>query len=76
MKTAPSTEPGLAGGSGSRPTVVGQEPNPPASKGTHFAWLLAGASIAVIVVIYFFAFRAAHEAQIKDVPLAPRGAKP
>ena len=38
--------------------------------------MLAVASIGVIVFIYFFAFRAAHTAQIKDVPLAKREAKP
>jgi hypothetical protein len=39
-------------------------------------WLCVLASVMAIVVAYFFAFRAAHEVQIKDVPLAPKGGRP
>jgi len=76
MKTATSTEPEFAGGSGSRPTVAGREPGLPAAKASRFVWVLAAASIAVIVFIYFFAFRAVHEVQIRDVPLMTKGGRP
>ncbi len=39
-------------------------------------WLCALASILAIVVAYYFAFSAAHTAQIKDVPLAKPGGRP
>jgi hypothetical protein len=38
--------------------------------------VLAAASIAVIVGLYFFVFRAAHEAQIREVPLVTKGGRP
>ena len=34
------------------------------------------ASVLAIVVAYYFAFGAAHAAQIKDVPLATKGGRP
>jgi|GEM_PF-5024843 len=39
-------------------------------------WLLVSVVFAALVTAYFFAFRAAHEAQIKDVPLAGKGGRP
>ncbi|HEY8994192.1 MAG TPA: hypothetical protein VIM71_06005 [Lacunisphaera sp.] len=39
-------------------------------------WLLVGVVFSALLTAYFFAFRAAHEAQIRDVPLATKGAKP
>lgn len=39
-------------------------------------WLLVGLVFAGLLTAYFFAFRAAREAQIKDVPLATGGTKP
>jgi hypothetical protein len=39
-------------------------------------WVLAAASVGVIVVLYFFVFRAAHEVQIREVPLVTKGGRP
>jgi hypothetical protein len=39
-------------------------------------WLGVLFGFACLATAYFFAFRAAHAAQIKDVPLAPRGGRP
>jgi len=39
-------------------------------------WLCVCAGFALIVTAYFFAFRAAHAAQIQDVPLATKGGRP
>ena len=39
-------------------------------------WLFVAAGFAGLLTAYFFAFRAAHDAQIKDVPLAPKGGRP
>ena len=58
------------------PERAHQECAPTREPGRLAVWMLAVASIGVIVFIYFFAFRAAHTAQIKDVPLAKREAKP
>lgn len=41
-----------------------------------WVWICALAGILAIVIAYYFAFSAAHSAQIKDVPLATGGAKP
>lgn len=38
-------------------------------------WLLVFVVFAGLAAAYFFAFRAAHEAQIKDVPLASKGGR-
>ncbi len=38
--------------------------------------LCALASVLAIVVAYYFAFGAAHAAQIRDVPLATKGGRP
>ena len=39
-------------------------------------WLGVLLGFACLFAAYFFAFRASHAAQIKDVPLAPRGGRP
>jgi hypothetical protein len=39
-------------------------------------WLCALAGIVVIAIVYYFAFSAAHAAQIRDVPLATKGGQP
>ena len=39
-------------------------------------WLFVIAGFACLVLAWVFAFRAAHSAQIRDVPLATKGAKP
>jgi len=39
-------------------------------------WLLVAVVFAGLLTAYFFAFRAAREAQIKDVPLATKEARP
>jgi Na+/melibiose symporter-like transporter len=39
-------------------------------------WLLVLAVFAGLATAYFFAFRAAHQAQIKEVPLATKGGRP
>jgi hypothetical protein len=47
------------------------------SKGWNpWAWACALAGILAIAVAYYFAFSAAHTAQIKDVPLATKGGRP
>jgi hypothetical protein len=49
---------------------------PLAAGNAYIAWILAAASILVIVCLYFFVFRAAHEVQIREVPLATKEARP
>ena len=39
-------------------------------------WLGVLFGFACLVTAYVFAFRAAHAAQIQDVPLAPKGGRP
>jgi hypothetical protein len=39
-------------------------------------WLAVVFGFACLVTAYVFAFRAAGAAQIRDVPLAPRGGRP
>ncbi len=39
-------------------------------------WFLVCAVFAALVTAYFFAFRAAHEVQIKDVPLVTKEGRP
>lgn len=39
-------------------------------------WLAVLFGFACLFTAYFFAFRAAHTAQIKDVPLATKGGRP
>ena len=44
-----------------------------------FGWVLSGCVVfafLLIVLAYVFIIRAAHEAQIKDVPLATQGGRP
>lgn len=38
-------------------------------------WLCVAGGFACLVTAYVFAFRAAHAAEIRDVPLATQGAK-
>ena len=84
MKPTANTELEFTGGSGSRPTAAGREPGPPPVGtisqpplgNTYFVWVLAAASIVVILGLYFFVFRAAHEVQIREVPLATKGGRP
>jgi len=38
-------------------------------------WLFVFAVFGALATAYFFAFRAAHIAQIKDVPLATKGGR-
>ena len=47
-------------------------------KGTSSArlWLFVVLGFAGLATAYVFAFRASSAAQIKDVPLAPRGGRP
>lgn len=56
-------------------TASSAETKPSVRSGA-WIWLCVLASVMAIVVAYFFAFRAAHEVQIKDVPLAPKGGRP
>ena len=65
MKRAPSAEPA------NRNIIRYTRPGSNA-----WIWACALASILAIVVVYYFAFSAAHEVQIQDVPLTPKGAKP
>ncbi len=39
-------------------------------------WLGVAVVFAALAAAYFFAFRAAHTAQIKDVPLGTAGGRP
>ena len=39
-------------------------------------WLAVFFGFACLVTAYVFVFRAARAAQIRDVPLAPRGGRP
>ena len=60
---APSSAPGPAGAA-------------PSGKN---GWVLCGCVVFAFLLIglaYVFAFRAAHEAQIKEVPLATKGVRP
>lgn len=65
------------------------EPTPPQSVGSlidyqapggrgRSRWVWGGVlfGFACLFVAYFFAFRASHAAQIKDVPLATKGGRP
>ena len=73
MKTVTNTETGLSGAGAQQDCA----PTKPQAQGrTLHVWILATASVAVIVFIYFFAFRAAHEAQIREVPLVTKGGRP
>ena len=65
MKTGSSAEPAKGN------TIPGT-----GSGSNAWIWACALASILAIVVVYYFAFSAAHEVRIQDVPLAPKGAKP
>jgi hypothetical protein len=44
--------------------------------GRFWVWFCALIGIAAIAVVYYFAFSAAHTAQIRDIPLATKGGKP
>jgi hypothetical protein len=63
VKTEPRAEP-TAGDAG------------PAKGSVTWVWACALAGICAIAVVYYFAFSAAHTAQIRDVPLATKGGKP
>ncbi len=39
-------------------------------------WLFVAVVFGCLATAYVFAFRAAHQAQIKEVPLATRGGRP
>jgi len=79
MKNPANTEPGLV-----RPRTVAAEVPDPGTPSAGAAarrngWVLwAGVVLAfsLLVLAYVFVFRAAHQAQIKDVPLATKGGRP
>ena len=39
-------------------------------------WLFVAAGFVLLIAIYVVVFRVAHLAQIRDVPLATKGARP
>jgi hypothetical protein len=48
---------------------------PGGRRSSAWIWGCALASVMAIVVAYYFAFSAAHQVQIKDVPLATQGGR-
>ena len=62
---------------GARSAGAGRRPATPLQNRRPFSlWLAVFLGFACLAVAYFFAFRAAHAAQIKDVPLATKGGRP
>ncbi len=69
MKTAANIE------TVSTPPAAQAAGAPPRRRGWAL-WLCVVGGFSLLALAYVFAFRAAHQAQIKDVPLAPRGGRP